>query len=209
LGAEIERSIDFLAVSARNAPQRHRSTRAVFDSSFALLSKVEQSLFCRLAVFRNGFTPSAAKEITGVDLFALLGMVDKSLLQRIDDRYIMHEILRQDAYEKLNASGEEFEKALNHHADYYANLFERLGGTVTQHPDDPSYTHMMNDVSNFMQAWEQIRRRADIPLMGRLLRPFFRLFDMQNRYAEAEQFFQQAVDNIQQASSAADTFVLA
>src|SRR5262249_15232915 len=39
---EIQRNLDFLATRARDVPERHRSIRAVFDQSWALLSAEEQ-----------------------------------------------------------------------------------------------------------------------------------------------------------------------
>src|SRR5262249_27465943 len=39
---EIERNLDFLAASARDIPERHRSLRVVFDHSWRLLTAAEQ-----------------------------------------------------------------------------------------------------------------------------------------------------------------------
>src|SRR5512143_3944869 len=55
IAGEIERGLDFLSVSARDLPARHRSMHAVFDHSWELLSEEEQGVLCRLSVFRGGF----------------------------------------------------------------------------------------------------------------------------------------------------------
>ena len=43
IAREIERGLDFLTVSARDLPARHRSMRAVFDHSWKLLAEEEQA----------------------------------------------------------------------------------------------------------------------------------------------------------------------
>ena len=43
IAQEIERGLDFLSVSARDLPARHRSMRAVFDHSWKLLTEEEQA----------------------------------------------------------------------------------------------------------------------------------------------------------------------
>jgi predicted ATPase len=55
IAAEIERSLDFLAASARNLPDRHRSIRAVFESTWERLDPAEQAELARLALFRGPF----------------------------------------------------------------------------------------------------------------------------------------------------------
>ncbi len=65
--AEIERQIrvnlDVLATTLRDVPARHRSLRAVFDHSWALLSDAEQVVLSRLAIFRGGWDQAAAESI--------------------------------------------------------------------------------------------------------------------------------------------------
>lgn len=53
LADEISRSIDFLALSARDMTPRHRSMRAVFDHSWRLLREDERTVLMKLSVFRG------------------------------------------------------------------------------------------------------------------------------------------------------------
>jgi predicted ATPase len=55
IAQEIQRDLDFLHSSNENVPARHRSLRAVFDASWALLSEEERSVFQRLSIFKNGW----------------------------------------------------------------------------------------------------------------------------------------------------------
>lgn len=78
---EIAHNFDFLTTSLRNVPDRHRSMRAVFASSWRLLSCEEQRVLAALSVFRGGFTRAAAAEIAGATLPVLASLEHKSLIQ--------------------------------------------------------------------------------------------------------------------------------
>lgn len=107
IATEIAADPDFLAATARDVPDRHRSLRAAFDYSWRLLGAAEQRDFRRLAVFRGGFDRAAASGIAGVRPAGLVALVDKSLLRVVDTgRYVLHELLRQFAAERLAATDE-------------------------------------------------------------------------------------------------------
>src|SRR5262249_43270035 len=84
IAGEMEGSIDFLATSTRDVPERHRSLRATIDQSWRLLTDDQRSAFSRLSVFRGNFDRSAAAAVTGADLRLLSELVAKSLLRRPD-----------------------------------------------------------------------------------------------------------------------------
>src|SRR4029079_1784217 len=48
----MQRNLDVLSTTTRNVEARHRSMRAVFDQSWALLSEIERPIFAKLSVFR-------------------------------------------------------------------------------------------------------------------------------------------------------------
>ena len=120
---EIEGSIDFLATSMRDVPERHRSLRAAIDQSWRLLTDEQRSAFSRLSVFRGSFDRQAAVAVTGADLRLLSELVAKSLLRRPDfGRFELHELLRQYAAEQLAASPAEEADARERHARHYAAM---------------------------------------------------------------------------------------
>jgi hypothetical protein len=53
IAAEIEQSLDFLESNLRDAPERQRSMRVVFDYSWKLLSERERAVMQALSVFRG------------------------------------------------------------------------------------------------------------------------------------------------------------
>jgi len=120
---EIEASIDFLATSTRDVPERHRSLRAAIDQSWRLLTDDQRSVFSRLSVFRGGFDRGAALAVSGADLRLLSELVAKSLLRRPDfGRFELHELLRQYAAEQLRLSSLDEADARERHARHYAAM---------------------------------------------------------------------------------------
>ncbi len=147
IAREIERNLDFLAASMRDLPERHRSMRAVFDTSWQMLTDQERQLFQRLSICRGGFTRAAAEAIAGdvpwtdddlqVDeegelqlthhqadiLNALAGLVDKSFLRYTSSgRYNVHELMRQYGAARLAADPENEARSFDLHAAYYLKL---------------------------------------------------------------------------------------
>ncbi len=124
IAGEMEKDLDFLSSSMRDMPEKHRSLRAVFDSTWALLSPEEQILFSRLAIFRGGFTRHAAEQICGASLAQLTKLRDKSLLWKTSSgKFDMHNLLRQFALEKLDLFSEKEREALHmRYSQYYVSL---------------------------------------------------------------------------------------
>ena len=101
---------------AVGAPARHQTLRASVDWSHQLLSRAEQVLFRRLAVFAGGWSLSAAEEVVagppvghGQVARMLAALVDKSLVQAEDSatgtRYRLLEAVKAFAHEQLVAIG--------------------------------------------------------------------------------------------------------
>ncbi len=104
VAAELERSLDILTARHQNMPDRHRSMRAVCESSWQLLTEPLRQVVRRLAFCRGGFRMEAAKELAAASLLDLATLVEKSFLRQVETgRYEMHELLRQFVLEQLAA----------------------------------------------------------------------------------------------------------
>jgi len=124
IATEIERNLDFLSASARDLPERHRSMRAVFDSSWQMLSAEEQRALCWLSVFRGGFLREAAEQVAGASLSLLSSLVTRSLVRRTAaGRYDLHELVRQYAHERLVLSTE-LQVVRDEHMHFFLKLAE-------------------------------------------------------------------------------------
>lgn len=103
IAAEIEQNLDFLTSSARNVPVRHQSIRAVFETSWKMLSQNEQAVFSKLSLYRSGFSRDNAAVTAGASLIVLARLADQSLIKKVENnRYSIHELLRQFGVEKLS-----------------------------------------------------------------------------------------------------------
>jgi non-specific serine/threonine protein kinase len=129
--AEIDRSINFLSSSAPTLAERHRSMRAVLDSSWQRLAAQDQQVFSALAVFSGSFSRLAAEAVARASLSSLSALAEKSLIQRLPDsetetRYHLHELVRQYALSRLQESDiRQVETARRQHFDYFLALVER------------------------------------------------------------------------------------
>jgi non-specific serine/threonine protein kinase len=128
--ARMDDRLDLLRVEVRDAPRRHQALREAIGWSYDLLSADEQSLFCRLAVFVGGCTLDAATTVCGATLDQLTSLLDKSLLQLMEDaegepRFHMLETIRAYALEQLAARAEA-DATQRGHAAYFVDFAERL-----------------------------------------------------------------------------------
>lgn len=150
---EIENGIDFLTTRARDIPERHRSIRAVFDHSWQLLNTDEQIVFARLAVFRNGFTLDAAKQIVNASFVTLSGLLDKSMVRQDSaGRYGVHELLRQYAEERLELT-DETEAIYTSHMLFYAQFMQDREIDLKSDQMLDGVDKIEADYENIVQAW--------------------------------------------------------
>ena len=128
-----------LTGGARTAVRRQQTLRASVDWSHALLSKAEQVLFRRLAVFLGGFDLDAAQAVAGGDdveryqaLDMLTLLVDKSLVvaweSRSDALPVCSETMRQYALEKLGES-READHIRTRHRDHFVAAAAQMDDT--------------------------------------------------------------------------------
>ncbi|MEZ4512084.1 MAG: BTAD domain-containing putative transcriptional regulator [Chloroflexota bacterium] len=119
--AGIGQSLDFLATRLRDVDPRHRSVRAVFETSWQLLEPEVQGVLAALSVFPGSFTAVAAQNVADASLFDLDLLCEKSLLQQQheNERYSLHSLVRQFVAEKL---GERVPIVARAFTDYFYQL---------------------------------------------------------------------------------------
>jgi predicted ATPase/DNA-binding SARP family transcriptional activator len=149
--AELVLDLDFLTTPLRNLPTRHRSLRALFNRSWALLSPQEQTILGRLSVFRGGFDRAAAVEVAGATPLPLTALVDRSLIRRQPSgRYDMHGLLYQFVSEQFAQQLQERKETQARHAAFYADLVARAGWELE--PGDPKAAAALHSESANVQA---------------------------------------------------------
>ena len=116
--ARLDESLKLLKGGRRDAPERHRTLAQTLAWSYDLLGEDESWLFARLGVFVSGFTLEAMEAVCDADLDTLGSLVDKSLVRRDGERFVMLETVRDYALERLGASGEE-DTLRDRHASFF------------------------------------------------------------------------------------------
>lgn len=132
--SEVERSVDFLAGTLRDVPERHRSLRAAFDYSWQLLEPDLQAALGRLAVFAAPFSREAAAEAADTGVATLMELMSKSLVRRADvGAFDLHPMIREFGLEML---GDGRDAAEERFARYYLQRLldqeDRLQGSIDQ-----------------------------------------------------------------------------
>ena len=196
---QITQSADFLATRQRDIPRRHRSMRAVFETSWELLEPHEQTLFAKLSIFRGGFTLGAVRAVAGASLWDLDGLIEKSLLQRRSERYLMHDLLRGFSAEKRPDP----DPMPAQHGRYYLQLTadqrEMLSGSEPQQ----AARIIERDEFNIWEAWRWGLSAEINGLMVRCVEVIGRFFQMRGRIDEAVKLSQAALDTIAQQQNMA------
>jgi predicted ATPase/DNA-binding SARP family transcriptional activator/Tfp pilus assembly protein PilF len=157
IAAEISERFDFLSTSLRNVPERHRSLRAAFDHSWQFLTLAEAVLFKQLTTFRGGFSLAAAQAVAGATREDLARLVDKSLLQQRDDRYLLHQLLRQYGAEQLTPTEADGVQAA--HARYFANVVAAQQPYQTTAQEPAAFAALNREFENIRAGWTWVVTR--------------------------------------------------
>jgi predicted ATPase len=196
----VETSLDFLAMTLRDLPERHQSLRAVFARSWGLLSDPERQRFRALAVFRGGFTREAAQAVTNSEPRHLTELMDRSLLCRNSaGRYEVLEVLRQYAEEQLLAVPGEANAVRDRHVAYYLGLLESMEQPLRggKHPEVPlsqkaALDTIQDDIANIRRAWAQAIESGSYDMLGASAMGCALYHEMRSRFREGEGLFRDA-----------------
>lgn len=110
----------------QDLPARHRGFAYLIENVLNHLAPNDQQALMSLALFADSFTHEAALRVAGIDMGTFIRLVDKSLIQRVENfRYRIHGLLRQVLLEQLDASGEK-ESVRQRLTDYYVQWCQNL-----------------------------------------------------------------------------------
>ena len=190
--------LDGLGHGPRDAPDRQRTLRATIDWSHRLLNAREAEAFGRFAAFAGGATTEAAEAVTGADLDALQGLVDKQLLQRLHDagpgpRLSMLETVREYASEQLDADPDAAQ-VRERHCRHYLALAERAEPELLTRGEAVWLPRLDAEVDNFRAALDWSLRHGN-PTQGlRLAGLLAKFWDIRNRNAEGLDWIDAALE---------------
>ena len=168
----------------------------MFESSWALLTPVEQAQLASISVFLGPFSERSAEAITEATLYELQILVEKSLLQKQGDRFALHPLLRQFAAEKLANFPEN--KVTVRHSHYYLQAVADLGAALNG--EMPQLA-----VQRIAGAWANVKGAGETAVAGgnwdRLLSALIPLSDfcqIRGLYREGLRLFGRAAERLRQ-----------
>lgn len=177
---EIARGLDFLAAEMSDLPDRQRSMRAVFDTSWKRLTAGEQQVLMGLTVFHGGFVREAAQVVTQSGPRILHKLVNKSLLV-VDEngRFDMHQLLRQYIQEQLHTSPTITQQMKAQHAGYYASFLYEMDSRLKSEHQREALAMLENELENIRAVWHWlVQQRQWDTLIYQVLPALFRYCEL-------------------------------
>jgi tetratricopeptide (TPR) repeat protein len=189
----------------RDIPERHRSLRATFERTWNRLTDDEQAIFSRLSVFRRGFTLPAAQAVAGANARHLRKLTQKALVQNENnDRYAIHELLRQYGESKLSETGEPAIIQAKH-AIYFT---EFIGGCKidlkTSHQLD-AMKQIDAEFENVRLAWLYVVDQNQWNQLPNFLYSLWFYCDIRSRSQEVISLFEYAMQTLQSMNPSSET----
>lgn len=196
IAAQLEKSLDFLRSTYRDASPRHASLRAVFDWSWGRLTAQQQAVFRRLAIFSGAFSHPAARHTAGADGHVLAMLVDHSLIWKRGDLLQLHEVSRHFGLEKLHEAGEEY-NARHAHAHYYVQLLAAQEPRLQGREQPAALTVLDNEFENIRLAWQWLAEEKDVPALAAAIDGLYHFLTIRSRFLLALELFAAARQAVQ------------
>ncbi len=195
IAVEIAGDLDFLSAEPDDDTDRHRSLRAVFEQSWALLGSADRVCLARLAAFEAGFGREAAARVADADVRRLAALVDRSLVQRgSDDRYRLHPLVRQYAAEHLRADPEVAETTAERHAVFALGGLAQQTGALQGARQIETLAAIAAELPDLHAAWRWATSRARTDLLLHAAFPLFYFFELRGALLESVAAFDLVVD---------------
>ena len=185
-GGELLRAIDDAH------PARHASIEQVFEQSWRHLAQTEREALARLAVFRGGFTPEAARAVAGASLPVLAALADKSMLHRQGQRLQLHPLVQQLALARLTDEALR-QCTLAAHATHFMNqlLQQRRGITAG---DGRTLDQIDREFENLQLAWRQAATLGQAEPLAQAMAALTAYCEHRARFEDGVALFQVLLD---------------
>jgi predicted ATPase len=206
IAAEIAKNLDFLETDLGDVPDRHRSLRAAFDTSWAYLGPEERKSFLALSVFRGGFTRQAALAVAGASLRGLSVLAGKSLVTPSPEtgRHGIHELLRQYGEAELRQDPELSARVDEAHAAFHGALMEESLALFIRSDQPRALRIVEQDLDNVRSAWRHYLATGDAAAARPFVEGLWYLYEMRGWYPAGITLFGEALDALDERSDQED-----
>jgi predicted ATPase/class 3 adenylate cyclase len=162
--ARLETSASVLGTGSRDLPSRQQTLKGAIAWSYDLLDDAHKKLFSRFSVFARGASLEQAEtvcgpasEIGGDVLTGLDELAEQSLLRRLPDydepRLLMLQVIREYAFEMLQASGEA-DEICDRHSTAFSALAEEAAPNLFGSEQKRWLDRLELDHDNFRAAFD-------------------------------------------------------
>lgn len=161
---EIAKDLDFLVTEIHDMPDRHRSVRAVFESTWNLLDHSERSIFSTLAIFHGAFSRSAAEFVGQASIINLSALVKRSLIEYDPKtrRYRLHRLLKEFCLEMLAENPAYEDEVRDRHAKYFLEQATLLWAQSRMGKHYEALNSLDLDDINLPAAWHWALQRRNV-----------------------------------------------
>jgi len=174
IASSIEGDLDFLSSERSEISTRHRSLRAVFNSSWERLSPDVKRAFAGLSIFKGQFERAAAEQIVEIGREEFSALEQRSLLQVAPDgRLSLHARLRGYAAEKIN-SLPNLDDLRMRHSQYYLGCLAGFRESLYHRNPYPILEAIRADWEEYRAAWIWALEASVVSLLSSCVRPLAR-----------------------------------
>jgi DNA-binding SARP family transcriptional activator/predicted ATPase/Tfp pilus assembly protein PilF len=177
-------------------PPRQRTLHAVFEYTWQLLDRREQTLLVQISVFRGGFTRQATEAVLLDVGSGLYNLQLQALLNRDETgRFRMHPLLRQLAGEKL--SGTEKAETLDRHSTYFSEFIGSFESELRAGIGREAIQAIFPEQANLRAAWQYAVETKNWQLIANCLDGAHYFFHRNSLFREERSLVDSAVNNLQ------------
>jgi predicted ATPase/DNA-binding SARP family transcriptional activator len=191
--ARVVNNMTTLRTSMPDLPSRHRSIEATLAGSYELLSPQQQQILLGFALFRGGCTAVAATTILQASPEDITLLVRRALVQQQEERYTLHELIRQFATAKLSQLAEPTRTTpAEAHAHYYLQLLSSLEAELHGTDPLPALRQLRPERENISRAWHYAATHQLTDLLTATLPSLTRFYNMTSLLHEGESLLRES-----------------
>lgn len=192
----LEQNYTVLTAPFHDLPLRHRSLQATLAYSWQLLSPAEGVILAQCAIFPDSFTATAASAITGATPTQLKRLESYMLLQQMGaERYAMHGLMRQYAFEQLHATPAAEQAARDRHCLYFAQFLQNQAERLS--PDAWTIDTVREELGNLATSWNWAIQQGKFAVLHEMLPPLVRIHALSSSHREFAALLSQSVTLLQ------------
>jgi predicted ATPase/class 3 adenylate cyclase len=203
--AEIEHDLRILTTHLRDAPLQQHSIEAILAHAWQQLTPEAQQSLQALSLFAGGFQRDAAERIAGATITMLANLLDAALLRRdATNRYVLHELIRQDADRRLRRADVTVRTAAQRrYCDYYAALL-RSATHQSGKDSQAAWLTLSAEIDNIRLAWRWAVQQRHVRAIEPLMEGLVFIYQFRGWLHEADEAFGFAENELRTAYMATD-----